>query len=55
MSGDLHWNLRDDEHVRPPCTMCGGEGDYIGQLGQHQWYRCEACGWDFTEQEIEEP
>jgi hypothetical protein len=33
------------------CGTCGGEGVYLGQLGRLMWFRCRACGLDFSQAE----
>jgi hypothetical protein len=30
------------------CPMCGGAGFSLGVLGMLTFYRCEACGWQFS-------
>ena len=30
------------------CPACGGEGNYLGRLGSRDWWRCRACGADFS-------
>jgi hypothetical protein len=30
------------------CTVCGGEGVPLGQLGPETWYRCRNCGMEFS-------
>ena len=29
------------------CKLCGGEGEFLGQLGNSEWYRCRNCGIEF--------
>ena len=30
------------------CPTCGGLGGLLGGLGKRFWFRCEACGMDFS-------
>lgn len=30
------------------CPGCGGEGSFLGGLGRLEWFRCRACGLDFS-------
>jgi tRNA(Ile2) C34 agmatinyltransferase TiaS len=39
---------RDDDVAR--CTECDGEGRSMGFLGMLQWFRCRACGMEFSAQ-----
>lgn len=43
-------DLSDDEFVSeaPSCPMCGGEGNFLGQLGHLEHFRCRQCGMDFN-------
>jgi tRNA(Ile2) C34 agmatinyltransferase TiaS len=40
-----------DENLDPKdfvhCTLCGGEGVPLGQLGRRVHYRCRQCGYNF--------
>jgi rubredoxin len=36
------------------CPVCGGTGIAQGSLGFLVWYRCEDCGWNFSEEIDEE-
>lgn len=38
--------MYEDEGVF--CPECGGDGEFMGQLGSLEWYRCRACGMDFN-------
>jgi len=33
------------------CVMCGGQGNFLGRLGEVTYYRCRNCGIDFHEHE----
>jgi len=37
---------REDDTAR--CPICEGEGWSIGFLGFLHWFRCRACGMDFS-------
>ena len=40
-----------DEHeddVTPSCPACGGEGTYMGALGDKKHFRCRACGMTYS-------
>lgn len=39
---------RDDDVAR--CPECDGEGRSMGFLGMLQWFRCRACGMEFSAQ-----
>ena len=30
------------------CPQCHGLGCLLGRLGRLVWYRCRACGWEFS-------
>ena len=38
----------DEDHEMTDCPMCAGEAAPLGQLGRVIWYRCRACGWQFS-------
>jgi hypothetical protein len=38
----------DDLDWQPSCPVCGGEGNFMGQLGSLAHYRCRQCGMDFS-------
>lgn len=31
------------------CPMCNGDAYPLGSLGWTQYYRCENCGWEFSQ------
>lgn len=47
---------RSDENVRafsmraesPSCPACGGDGGFLGGLGNREHFRCINCGMDFS-------
>lgn len=43
-----HEHERDDDVAR--CPECDGESLSMGFLGILQWFRCRACGWEFSAQ-----
>lgn len=42
------FNNCPDLDAPPSCPMCEGEGALLGELGPATFYRCRACGVDFT-------
>ena len=40
----------DCEQDTATCTECGGTGLSMGFLGMLQWFRCRACGMEFSKQ-----
>ena len=36
------------------CPMCSGPGVLLGSLGRLNHFRCRNCGWDFSEEPLEE-
>jgi hypothetical protein len=40
-----------DFYQEAACPMCSGEGSPIGTLGNTAHYRCQNCGWTFSNQE----
>lgn len=30
------------------CPLCHATGEYLGQLGRWEWYKCRNCGHEFT-------
>jgi hypothetical protein len=30
------------------CPLCDGESEFLGQLGNLEWYRCRYCGAEFS-------
>lgn len=30
------------------CPVCGGERSELGVLGRLRWFRCRACGWEWS-------
>lgn len=32
-----------------PCPVCSGVGHSMGVLGTLEHFRCESCGWEFSD------
>jgi ribosomal protein L37AE/L43A len=39
----------------PHCPFCGGVGVFMGELGSLEWWRCRACGMEFSTVGILQP
>lgn len=39
----------DEPMENPPCPMCSGPGVPLGTLGRRKHFRCQDCGYDFSE------
>lgn len=40
--------MRLRQYLSHPCSLCGGTLILLGQLGRLAWYRCRACGMEFS-------
>lgn len=34
------------------CKLCSGVLAYLGQLGRLHWFRCRACGMQFSQTDL---
>lgn len=37
-----------EDYAPPECPACGGDGWYMGGLGDHEHFRCRHCGLPFS-------